>query len=544
MRKRINAFTTSEEQQEAISQWRERAKASDGRVLQLRKTIQCRKRDNEINNKTRTWLEDMETLDKEQEVVEKQLDMFSCSSKSSREANSLFLRGVVRQKLQSLQLGSVRGSKGDQGILKEHLNDLKGFILEEQHKIKNEEENASHFADDTNAMEFFQRALEEIDIIFLNAENALEPSDGGKEIFVNALHLEKEEALHQIDQIGDVRVTSDSKVLWNANEIIKIDLKAKQKTVKIVDTELLCDRLHGIFPSLTRKELKTAIEEANQLRAKSTAVHNVILHVKHVVDDIVAAHKHIVSAASASRKFKTIVEADEALINNKKEYLHSKLDHQRTIFNEKMSIKQKELQKQALEEEKAEMMRKQQLLEEFKKRLKLLEEYEERKKELKKREDELIQLKQQEEEADKRERMVTNAERVLFRQNVLAERQLEHQRRERELESIRKQKEAAIQRFFDSVEERIGVQADFARLLQATKSSEQSTAYVSFAEMSNGKGMHGYTDEKIMKDPRVRLYHALLAAGLHTSVYGRQKITEGYRVPPALQVSEGNPFGL
>lgn len=106
-------------------------------------------------------------------------------------------------------------------------------------------------------------------------------------------------------------------------------------------------------------------------------------------------------------------------------------------------------------------------------------------------------------------------------------------------------KREAYDRFYASIQEKMGVQRDTDRVLQATVASEQTrgSGYVGAREAVSGKTI-GFTAEAIVKDPRFRIHEALVAANLHRTAYARHVMQSSpYSVVrPALQMSAANPF--
>lgn len=106
-----------------------------------------------------------------------------------------------------------------------------------------------------------------------------------------------------------------------------------------------------------------------------------------------------------------------------------------------------------------------------------------------------------------------------------------------------KRKNDALQKFFDGIQERMGVERDSSRVTQATVASSQTAGYVGAREASS-KNIGGFTTEKIMKDPRFRIHQALVAANLHHTSYAREIMSTGFRLAPALAPSANNPLAF
>ncbi|CAD2222585.1 hypothetical protein AGDE_08608 [Angomonas deanei] len=218
--------------------------------------------------------------------------------------------------------------------------------------------------------------------------------------------------------------------------------------------------------------------------------------------------------------------------------LHQELEAKRAVYDEKVAAeleKQKEIQAEA-ERVEAEMRAKRN--EEFQERLERFREYEAAKKVLQEEEERMKKQQEEEEARNRAERMLVNGGRVKYRQQETKERMEERKRQEESLNELKRQKALALERFFASVDEKIGVESDPSRILQGTVSSEQRPAETA----NTSPSLHGYTDDQVMKDPRARLFHALLEVGLHQGPYAREVMSRGYRVSPAQQTSDTNPF--
>lgn len=552
MKRGINAFSGSADQAAKIAEWREKTKKTGSRVTSLRRKIEQHKVDTQQFIKARAMLDDIESLDNEQQRCEAQLRSLGVyDTEVNAEKDRKRLIEEIHKRLCSVR--SLTKTVGDTQTVdnaRKMLSDFHQFINNEKNFLVEEEEKFSTgiLTSSINRHDNYEESLERI---FNGGESVIRQRScsaeiaGQKEleqVFLDTLNKEREDAMFQLRCIEPFIQSSTDDVLEAADKILKIDQEAKKRTLKVSDSKALCDRMKLLFPSLGLKDIQIGLADAEHKKSYSLACQNVIKHAKSAVEYIAEDHKVVLEGLFKEVKLQREIESTEKELKHKKMVLDSKLNAQRTIFEEKQAAIKKEKELQALREEQEEAVRRNKRLKEMQYRLKLLEDYEKRKKELKEKEEELRAIKQREEEADKLERMPVNAARVQFRQQILEERRKEHNQRVLEIEEMKRQKEEAIQRFFDAIHERIGVEADFNRVLKGTKSSEQTKSYVSFAEAST-VDLHGYSDEKIMQDPRVRLYHALLEAGLHKSVYGRQKISEGYHIPQAQQLSQGNPFG-
>lgn len=534
MTRKVNAFSSQEDQEALVSYWRRKANESENHFNILWKRVQCEKGITEAKTRKIKWLEDLKTLQREEEKCLTSLG-FSREGNSDFLANDLSLCGYLRENLKEIDCLAVSFEKSDAARLASKIISFQGFlekaIGEVDTDLADSSEISISFQVQAAILAVFSKAREQIDRNSVGNES---------DHFLRALALEKEEVLTQLQGLN-LSFASNHHVLLSAQCLIEISNESRKQSFQLPDSKVLTHRLQNIFPHLTPTVLSSAIEEAILLKKQTLRLRNLLRYTKSITDDIVASHNVMVQRKAKNTELQQLILVEEEKNVGKKEYLASKLEMQRKTFYEKKARLEQE--KKVAEEELAKQKKSQveQRLKEFFSRLKLLEEYEKRKKDAREKEKEILAINEKEELEEKQLRIAENGKRVAYRQKRLLERQREHEKRKAELDRIHQEKENAILRFFQSIQEKMGVEASFERVLQSTKSSEQSETYTTAAQIREGK-MFGYSDEKIMRDPRVRLYHALLGVGLHKSEYGRQKITEGYNVPAALQVSEGNPF--
>lgn len=531
---RVNAFSSQQDQEAVLSEWRNKAIESEGHFCTLWARAQSEKEKTKARNRKAKWIQDLNALHKDEEKCLKSLTSLSKDINDFAEVHKS-LSQYLLQELKEIDFLAAKNSKANVTVLKNKIEKFQKFLEDANKEV--EADLAGSFE-----ISIFFHVQDGILAAFLKAKEAIEKhfAPNNTEHFLKALSLEKEEVFSQLQDLK-FSFTSNPHVLLSAQCLIEINNDSRKHTFESYSTKVLTDRLHNIFPDLSFKELSYAIEEALLLKRQTTRLKNLLRYVKNVTDDIVTSHDVVIHGKAWSTELQKLIHLEEDRIIEARNSLNSKLEIQRKIFCEKKA--RLELEKKAAEEELARQkaVQSQQRMKEFFSRLKLLEEYEKRKNEAKEKEKEIELIREKEELEKKQHRIAENSKRVAYRHQRLLERKREHEEAVQELEIIRKRKENAILRFLHSVQEKIGVETSFERVLQSTKSSEKSEVYVTSAQIREGN-MFGYSDEKIMRDPRVRLYHALLGAGLHKTEYGREKITEGYRVPSSMQVSEGNPF--
>eukprot|EP00796_Vickermania_ingenoplastis_P009580 gene9580-6735_t len=539
-----NAFTSPSDQVAIISQWRDKMSTTGNRVKNLRNKIQQHKDITEKSEKARKWVQDLEALGREQDAYEKQLEGVLMAGADREKSKQL--KGSVFQKVSALKYSVIASTNKPEmrDQTRQLLADFKKFLEEARAAVKKEEQDLAEPGPEIALpKETLSQAERELLQVFLAAEETVQhcTDKNGCNVFLDALHQQQAAALSELSAIPVPAVTSDLGVLEVAEQCARMDQESRRRTFKVQNWKDVCDRMHLVLPSRSHVSLRVALEEAHDIKHFTNLVRHLIKHHKGIVREILDSYNVVAEGYTLGAELQRVVAEEVTDLEEKRELLHAKLAVQRKAYEEKMAQKQQEADLRDAEAERVEAKRRQKQMEELQVRLHLLAAYEARKAEQEEKEKELQRLKEEEEKADKAERMVINSKRVAFRQQVLHERQEEHQRREAELEELRRQKVAAMEKFFAAMNEKVGVEADFSRVLRATKSSEQTSSYVTFAEAGNVH-LHGYTDDTIMRDPRARLYHALLEAGLHKCEYGRERISQGYRIPRAQQISDGNPF--
>lgn len=530
---KVNAFSSQRDQEAAVSLWRKKSIDFEIKNSNLLEKIQRGKLENQVAKTKVEWIEDMRVLQKEEEVCLKSLNFLGEDFTAQCFDKSLY--DSLHKQLKEIDYLVLKRNLSDRSLLKSKIESFESFLEEEKYQV---DANIS----DSSEVSAFLHVQDAVLASFLKAKEDItrDSMPNESEPFFRALSLEKDEIVSQLHELK-IFFFSDPRVLQSAQCLVEIESDSRRYTSQLHESKMLTDRLHSIFPHLSSKDVSTAIKEALLLKKQAVRLKNLQRHVKSVIADIVTSHKIVVQGKSTSAQLLQLIRAEENLINERKDYLSTKLEIQKKVLHEKKEHQQWKENEEREELEKQKAFQDEQRLKEFISRLKLLEDYEKCKKEAKDKEKEILLVQEEEAKEKRKMRMIENNKRVIYRRQCLVEKQKEYETEKHELERLRHQKEDALLRFFQSVQEKMGVEASFERVLQSTKSSEQSECYITAAQIREGK-LFGFSDEKIMRDPRVRLYHALLGAGLHKTEYGRQKVTEGFFVSPAMRASEGNPF--
>lgn len=320
--------------------------------------------------------------------------------------------------------------------------------------------------------------------------------------------------------------------------------------------ELLHHRIKLEFPHLTPSQI-VSICRSIALEEKQTSRLKVIIKkgsndVSHLLTQLKEALVAEEAAAMSEReRIAWLAMEAEKKANSMRE-----LQHLRAIKQEKdaqlLEKQMAEEEARSVEEEKKNAIRKA----EYDERLKKLAIYQQEKQQLEERE---AALKKEEEAIlakEQHERGLYNKTRVAARDKQTQDK-LDNLRLERlEIEQEKAEKAAKMERFFEKVEQRIGVERDPQRVIQLTEAKKnvvgkellvnQSAAAAAFNLAGRGGGKtqtsrHGFSDDAIIKDPRYRIHQALLSAGLQHTQYARTLVERGcgYALARHNAMSEG-----
>lgn len=553
-----NAYSDAGTQASILQEWKEKneghrktANALSSKVNQLKK--------NAADSKKRIqWLQERDALNREQakatEALEHAEQGITClwadnlRAETEEAMETLALKQSLASQL-TLLLGSLRKRKTeeertDPATFHCQGKELKSWIASHLEKA---ERLASSLQQDSS--DGLLESTLDIRGVFERSESKMRelcriynPSPQLKDIFQVALEEEQSGTWRRVQSPAvNVAKTTSPDVLRGVGLILKMGIHARQFNLEASQTKATAERVAAAFPHLTPSEVHVAILEASSLRYEQSFARTAVADYRRSVEAILS---------SCEIAFATAREAEEQRCAREEAARHRVVDQMRrhaALATKRASYDALQKKKrEAEEEEKRAAAERAAVLEakrsaEFQERLQQLKVYEEHRAALEEQEAALKVLQAKVAEEEKEARAKYNEGRVEFRQLQYEEHCRELKQREAAVEVRRQKKQKALERFFRSVEQQIGVEVDPARLLKATSSSAQTEAYESFAQLGC-HNLKGFSDEQIMRDPRVKLYHALLAAGLHTTPYGREVVTRGYRVPPAQKGSEDNPL--
>ncbi|KAG5484259.1 hypothetical protein CUR178_07415 [Leishmania enriettii] len=557
---RASAFSDADAQSAVLEEWKRRSAKSKEAARSLRQKVQRLKSDAAACRRACQWMKERDALDREQETCEAALEAMQRSlgeelSDAESERRRLELSALKAFLSQQLtEVGAVwRASAAKQSqnmcsgaAAADQISRIRDWIAAELTKC---EASMMELATPSAGLEPQANAVAECRSAVRQAQQRFEalcesyhPAQQLRDTFEAALRSAKEETLTRIrDASVLAAAATPPDILRTVGLIVKMGQYARKFEISAATLNALTERVLLVYPAMPVADVRTAIEEAMALR-KARALSQA------ATSDFQRANASLLSSCESAfivaqqmakqRQEKTEAARQRVAARNRR---HAHLTQERAAYEAVLRQRQsfeEQMQAEAAAKEKA-LLAKRAI--EFQERLRLFEAYEVQQSALRQKERELAELKAQALEEEKAARMRRNEERVEYRRQREEQRQNEQKKREQELAALQAKKQEALQRFFAAVDKEVGVEADPQRLLKATSSSAQTEQYTTLAQATKSP-ITGFSDEQIMKDPRVRLYHALLAAGLHTTPYGREVATRGYHVSPAQKASEGNPL--
>ncbi|GET86590.1 hypothetical protein, conserved [Leishmania tarentolae] len=555
-----NAFSDASVQSSVLKEWKKRSVKHKQAANSLRAKVRQLKSDAEAGRRSAQWMQERDALNLEQEVCEAALEAMEKSLgdtvfDTDGERHQLELSALkILLNEQLTEVGALWWASTSQqpqassstAASVNRAIEIREWIADELRKC---EANIEALAKSSAGFEHQQNAVSECRAAARQAQLAFEalcdsyhPAQELRRTFEAALKSAEEETLVRIEDASvSMSTATPPDVLQTVGIIVKMGQSARQFDISAATMTALAERVSAVYPSMPSTEVHVAIEESIALRKERALSRAAVLDFQRTNTALLSSCESAFLVAQQSEKQRQ--EKEEAARqrvaaqNRRHAHLTEERAAYEAVLRQRQSVEER-MQAAAVAKEKA-LQAKRAI--EFQERLRLFEAYQMQQTALRQKEREMAQLQAQILEEEKAARMRRNEERVEYRRQRDEQRQSEKKKREQELSALRAKKEAALQRFFASVDKQIGVEADPRRFLKETSSSAQTERYTTLAQATT-PSITGFSDEQIMKDPRVRLYHALLSAGLHNTPYGREVATRGYRVSAAQQSSEGNPL--
>ncbi|KAK7194583.1 hypothetical protein NESM_000376500 [Novymonas esmeraldas] len=559
---RANAFSDASAQAAALEEWKRKSAVRKEVASSLRDKVQRLKSDAEAGRRTAQWMQERDALNREQEACEAALDTIERrlgdavaepEAVRSRRLGLAALKTVLAQQLSdvgALHRTATTPSPSDSSrdaATAERVSEMREWIAAELKKCEAEEVALTAASLDLTDAPF--TAAAECRAAARQAQQTLEglceayqPAPQLRSAFEGAVADAEKEALRRIEDAGGPATsTTPPEVLRCVGLIVRMGQHARQYDISASTMSALAERVSAVYPAMPAAQVRGAIEDALRLRKARTASQAAVLDFRRATAALLSScesaflleQQAAAQRAERAEATRLRVEAQHAR--------HAHLAEERAahaaVLRRRQTAEEQAQAAAAAREQALQAKR----AEEFQERLHLFEAYTAQQAALREKEREVAALQAQAAAEAKAARTQHNGVRVEYRRQQDEQRQRAQKQREQELASLRDKKHEALQRFFASINQQIGVTADPQRVLKATSSSAQTELYTTLAQTTR-PSLTGFSDEQIMKDPRVRLYHALLAAGLHTTPYGREVATRGYRVPPAQRSSEANPL--
>ncbi|KAG5510353.1 hypothetical protein JKF63_07682 [Porcisia hertigi] len=557
---RANAFSDASTQAAVLEEWREKSSKRKEAASSLQKKVRQLKIDAEAGRRAAQWVRERDALNSEQEACEAALDAMvgglgdtvSDPDSERRCLELAALKALVSEQL--TEVGALWHTLTSQrphntcsnAAAADRAADIREWIVTELKKCEADMEAlvtvSAGLEQHQSAVVECRAAVQQSQLTFTALCDSYHPACQLRNAFEEALKNAEEEALGRIEDANvPSAVATPPDVLRTVGLIVKMGQHARQFDISAGTAAALAERVSAVYPGMPSAQVHVAIEEAVALRKARVLSKAAVSDFQRVSASLLSSCESaflVAQKAAKQRQEKAEAARQRVAAQNLR---HTHLAEDRAAYEAVLQQRQsaeERIKAAAAAKEKALQSKR---AKEFQERLRLFEAYEVQRAALRQKELELAGLRAQELEEKKAMRMRRNEERVEYRRQLDEQRQSEQKKREQELSALRAKKQEALQRFFASVDSHMGVEADPHRLLRATSSSAQTEQYMTLAQATR-PSITGFSDEQIMKDPRVRLFHALLAAGLHTTPYGREVATRGYRISPALQSSEGNPL--
>ncbi|XQJ25306.1 hypothetical protein NXY56_001229 [Leishmania guyanensis] len=554
-----NAFSSASVQAAALKEWRKSSSKHKEAASSLRQKVRQLKSDAEACRRAVQWMHERDVLNAKQETCEAALVAMEkgLGNAVSDADNECYHRELSALKIfLSQQLTEVdallctstaqESQNSSSSTAEDRVAHIREWIAAELTKC---ETNMAALAKPSADLEHQPNAVTECRAVARQAQltfaalcDSYHPAHQLRDTFEAALKSVEEDVLARIkDASVSTAIATPPDVLQTVELIVRMGQHARQFDISAATMAALTERVSAVYPGMPSAQVHVAIEESIALRKERVLSQAAMSDFQRVNASLLSSCESAFLVAQESakqRQEKTEAARQRVAAQNQR---HAHLTAERAAYEAVLRHRQSiEVQMQAAVAAKEKALQAKRAIE-FQERLRLFEAYEVQQAALRQKERELAELQAQALEEEKAARMHRNEERVKYRRQRDEQRHYEQKKHEHELLALRAKRQEALQRFFASVDKQIGVETDPRRLLKATTSSAQAKQYTTLAQATR-PSIPGFSDEEIMKDPRVRLYHALLAAGLHTTPYGREMATRGYRVSPAQQSSEGNPL--
>lgn len=549
---RASAFSDASTQAAALDEWKRRNAQHKKTANSLQRKVQKLRSDSEAVRKASQWLQERDRLNREQEACEaylqssyKELGLLVYDPRhTEREMELAALKPLLLQQLRDVG-ALTHGTPNHATSPTDSLTRLRDWIALEMEDARAAAaaltSSEAHSVGST-VEEDIRAAARKAEETFMRLCDLYKPSDGLQHIFAAAMASAEAEARARLDDLQLSSLNSvDADVLHTVVLIIKMGHQARQFNLSAASQAALAERVTAVFPDLTPAQVRQAIDAGLTVRHAQAAARAALADYQRGVAALVSScESAFVVAKRAEEERLEKVEAARRR-DSEQANRHARLAERRASHEDLLRRRRsEEEQRRRAAAAKADALQSKRAAE-FQERLALLQTFEAHRTLLRQKERELQEMKARAAEEERAARMQHNEARVEYRRAQEEERRRHQKAQEEEVAALQREKQQALERFFASVDKQLGVEADPLRIFKATSSSAQTESYETLAQTTR-PSIAGFSDEQIMKDPRVRLYHALLAAGLHTTPYGREVVTRGYHVAPSQMSSENNPL--
>ncbi|KPI86939.1 hypothetical protein ABL78_3985 [Leptomonas seymouri] len=554
---RPNAFSDASTQAAALDEWKQRNERHKETASSLQRKAKQLKSDSEAVQKASQWLQQRDGLNREQELCERTLEALRADlgklvqdvDYERRQGELAALKPLILQRLREVGVlihdPSLHSTaRDDAAVEPERVSCLRAWVESE---MKDAQALASTLSSCTvnakcSLLANFDAAAHETKEAFEHLCEVYEPSEELRQILASTLSTTEDDTRARLESLRCEDVaTCGEDVLHTVSLIIKMGHQARQFNLSATTRAALADRVAAVYPNMSPSQVQQAISEGLSLRRAQATGKAALADYRRSIASLLSSCESAFMVAKEAEEDRLRRETAARQRNTEQASRHARLAEKRATHEALLRRRRsEEEQRRSAEAAKADALRAKRVAE-FQERLRLFQAYEAQRALLREKERQLSEMKARVAEEEKAARMKRNEVRVDYRRRQDEQRWREQKEREQEVRALQLKKQQALERFFASVDRQLAVEADPQRVLRATSSSAQTESYETLAQATR-PSIAGFSDDDIMKDPRVRLYHALLAAGLHTTPYGREVVTRGYHVPPSQMSSENNPL--
>lgn len=290
--------------------------------------------------------------------------------------------------------------------------------------------------------------------------------------------------------------------------------------------EELYDRIRFEFPSISAADARWHVSSLLAQRQEKHRLQSLLRDLKANVEALFAQLRQVAEAEEALWHVEELRLQALAAEDAEREAKRREIESMRAAKKEQEALR---LEAQMAEEAKIKALqaaKQRRLDEEYRERLQRLTEFQEAKAALEEAQLAIEAEERAEREREREAQAQHNAERVAARRQQYEAKMDTLRLNALMLEEEKTAREEALEAFYAQAERAIGVERDPERVLKPTVASQQEDSYVPVNQQARTK-QTGFSDDKIVNDPRVKIHNALVSAGLQHTSYGRSMLRQG-----------------